>query len=63
MLTTDGDTSLAMFRKVVASTGPLSGALLAAGADNVCAADCGDRSSRDASTMPTMIDASAISSP
>ena len=42
MLTTIGDCVFAMFRKVVASTGPLSGALLVAGIASVCADEVGD---------------------
>jgi hypothetical protein len=63
MLTTVGVTAFAMFRKVAASTGPLSGALFAAGAGIVCAADRVVRSRRDANTIPTMIEASTIKSP
>ena len=51
-----------MSRKVVALTGPLNGALLPRGA-TVCAEDSGDRSRRDASTMPTAREATAMSSP
>ena len=61
MLTTMGDCAFAIVRKVVASTGPLSGALLVAGIASVCAEDAGDRSSREAMTMPTTSDAMAIS--
>ena len=60
MLTTIGDCALAMFRNVVASTGPLSGALFVAGIASVCADDVGERSSREAMTMPTTSDAMAI---
>ncbi len=60
MLTTIGDCALAMFRKVVASTGPLSGALLVDGIARVCADEVGDRSSREAMTMPTTSDAMAM---
>jgi hypothetical protein len=41
----------------VASTGPLGGALFAGGSVTVCADDADDRSSRDAMTIPTAIDA------
>ena len=61
MLTTVGDTALAMVRKVVASIGPASGALLAAGTASVWAPDCGVRSIREAMTMPTATDATAMS--
>ena len=61
MLTTVGETVLAMFRNVWASTGPDSGALLAAGTARVCAADSGDKSIRDAMTMPTATEATAMS--
>ena len=60
MLTTIGDCALAMLRNVVASTGPLSGALLVAGIARVCADDVGERSSREAMTMPTTSEAMAI---
>jgi hypothetical protein len=64
MLTTDGLTTFAMLRKVLASIGPPSGALLAAGTLIVgCAIDTGDKSRRDASTMPTASDATPISNP
>jgi hypothetical protein len=62
MLTTAGDTALAMLRKVVASTGPLSGALFIGGAVTVCADEAGERSRRDAMTIPTASEATAISS-
>jgi hypothetical protein len=63
-LTTEGLTTLAMFRNVLASTGPASGALLAAGTLMAgCAIDTGDRSRRDASTMPTASDATPMSNP
>ena len=61
MLTTAGVTALAMFLNVLASTVPVRGALLALGTATVCAADSGDRSSREAMTMPTASDAIAIS--
>ncbi len=63
MLTTAGLIALAMVRKVDASTGPLSGALLAGGtpAETVCADEVGDSSSRDAMTIPTATDATAMS--
>jgi hypothetical protein len=59
MLTTIGDCDFAIVRNVVASTGPLSGALLVDGIASVCADDVGDRSSREAITMPTTSDAMA----
>jgi hypothetical protein len=49
-----------MFLNVVASIGPLNGALLDAGTLTVCAPDAGVRSSRDAITMPTASEATAI---
>ena len=61
MFTTNGEAALAMFRKVVASTGPLSGALLADGTASDWAYERGARSRREASTMPTASDATAIS--
>jgi hypothetical protein len=61
MLTTLGDVVLAMFRNVSAVTGPVSGALFIAGIAIVCADDWGERSSRDAMTMPTASDATAMS--
>ena len=51
MLTTAGETALAMVRKVVASTGPDSGVLLLDGAVSAWASDAGARSSLDALTM------------
>ena len=62
MFTTAGDTALAMFRNVVASTGPASGALFIGGATTVCADEAGDKSRRDAMTMPTASEATARSS-
>ena len=50
-----------MLRKVVASTAPVSGALFMGGGTMVCAEDAGDRSSRDAMTMPTAREATARS--
>ena len=50
-----------MFRNVVASIGPLSGALLMAGTATVCAEEEGVRSSRDEITIPTAMPATAIS--
>jgi len=60
MLTTIGDWVLAMLRNVVASTGPLSGAVLVAGIAIVWADETGDRSRREAMTMPTTRDAMAM---
>jgi len=51
---------LAIVRNVVASTGPASGALFIGGTFIVCADDSEERSSREASTMPTASDATAI---
>jgi hypothetical protein len=62
MLTTAGDTALAMSRKVFADSGPVSGALFMGGAATVCAADSGDMPRREAMTSPTASDAIAISS-
>ncbi len=61
MLTTAGETALAIVRNVSASTGPEMGAVLAEGTDMVCAEDSVDRSSRDAMTMPTASEATATS--
>ena len=61
MFTTAGDIALAMLRKVLASTGPLSGALFMGGAATVDWADeAGVRSSREAITMPTASEATMI---
>ncbi len=63
MLTTDGETAFAIVRNVEASTGPLSGALFAGSVASVdCADEAGDRSNREAMTMPTASEATAISS-
>jgi hypothetical protein len=52
----------AMFLKVDASIGPVSGALFIAGAVKaVCADDAGVRSSLEAMTIPTASDETAIS--
>ena len=62
MLTTAGETSRAMVRNVVASMLPAIGALLAGGAAVTgCAEEVGDRSSREASTMPIATEAIASS--
>jgi hypothetical protein len=53
---------LAISRNVVAVTGPLSGALFAAGAETVCADDSGESPSRDAITRAAAADVTAISS-
>jgi hypothetical protein len=64
MLTTDGLTTFAMFRKVEASTGPARGAAFAGGMLMVgWAIDTGERSRREANTMPTAIEATAINNP
>ena len=60
MLTTAGLIALAMLRNVEASTAPLSGALFIGGTAIDWADEVGDRSSRDAITMPTASDATAI---
>jgi hypothetical protein len=60
MLTTAGETVLAMLRNVPASTAPPSGALFIAGAARVCAEDSGERPRRDAITIPTASDATEI---
>ena len=62
MLTTIGCCALATFRKVWASSGPVTGALFIAGAVSVWADDIGVKSKRDAITMPTASDDTAISS-
>ncbi len=61
MFTTKGEAALAMFLKVAASTGPLSGALLADGTASDWASNRGARSRREAMTMPTASDATAMS--
>ena len=61
-LTTAGLMALAMFRKVAASTGPLSGALFMGGAAMVCADEAGVKSRREAMTIPTASDATMIRS-
>ena len=49
-----------MFRNVVASTGPLSGELFIAGTEMFCADEAGVRSSREAITIPTASEATAM---
>ena len=61
MFTTIGACAFAMFRKVSADNCPVRGALFIGGTAIVCADDVGDRSSRDAMTMPTAMEASTIS--
>ncbi len=62
MFTTIGDCALAMLRKVSArSSAPVIGALFIGGIAIVCADEAGVRSSRDAITMPTASEATAIS--
>ena len=56
-----GACAFAMFRKVSALRGPVSGALFIGGTAIDCAEDVGDRSRRDAMTMPTATDAITIS--
>ena len=60
MFTTAGETALAMSRNVAAFTWPVIGALFIGGAAAVCAV-VADGSSREASTMPTMMLATTIS--
>ena len=62
MLTTIGVAAFAMLRNVCASSGPVIGALFIGGTAIVCADEAGVRSSRDAITMPTASEATAISS-
>jgi hypothetical protein len=62
IFTTAGVTACAMRRNVSASIGPSSGALLTAGLDiSISADEAGDRSSRDAMTIPTASEAIATS--
>jgi len=61
MLTTIGACAFATLRKVSADSGPVSGALFIGGTAIVCAELAGVRSSRDAMTMPTAIDARTTS--
>jgi len=61
MFTTAGVTAFATSRNVVAVIPPVIGALLNGGAAIVWADDSGDRSRRDAMTIPTASDAIAIS--
>ncbi len=62
MFTTAGDTVLAMLRNVLASTGPLSGALFMGGGAMavVCADEDGVSSRREAITIPTASEATMI---
>ena len=60
MLTTAPAFIFAMLRKVVASIGPVSGALLVAGTTTFCADELGVRSRRAVITMPTAIPATAV---
>jgi hypothetical protein len=62
MFTTVGVCAFAMSRKVEKLTAPVSGAWFAAGTAIVCADDSGDRSRREAITMPTASEATAMSS-
>jgi len=62
MFTTAGVTECAMSRNVVAVSGPVMGVLFIGGAASVCATDSGERSSRDAITIPTASEATAINS-
>jgi hypothetical protein len=61
MFTTDGLTEAATVRNVDASIAPLSGALLVGGTCSGWADEAGARSSREAMTMPTASEATAIS--
>ena len=54
---------MAQVRKVVASIGPVSGALLLAGTVSDPANDTGDSPNFDASTMPATMDVSAMRKP
>ena len=60
MLTTTGACVLAMFRNVVASIGPPSGAEFAAGTLTVWADDVEDKPHCDAMTIPTAAEAIAM---
>ena len=60
MLTTTGPWLLAMFRNVVASIGPLSGAEFAAGTATVWADELWGRPHCDAMTIPTAAEATAM---
>ena len=62
MLTTIGDCAFATLRNVCASSAPVTGALFIGGTARVCADDVGVRSSRDAITIPTASDETAINS-
>jgi hypothetical protein len=62
MFTTVGVCALAISRKVPSVMAPLSGAWFAAGTGIVCAEDSGDRSRREAITMPTASEATAMRS-
>ena len=62
MFTTIGDCAFATFRNVCASSAPVTGALFVGGTVMVCAEDCGVRSSREATTMPTASPDTRISS-
>jgi len=57
MLTTAGDTALAISRNVAAVSGPLSGALFMGGAAIVWAEVAELKSSRDEMTSPTIVPA------
>jgi hypothetical protein len=63
MLTTDGLASCAIVRNVVASSGPTMGALFVGGMVNDPAKDTGDRPRRDARTIPTTREDTAIIKP
>jgi hypothetical protein len=52
-----------MLRNVVASIGPVIGALFIDGTFTVCADEAGARSSREAMTIPTAIPATAMRTP
>jgi hypothetical protein len=61
MFTTNGVAFFAIVLNAVASTGPESGALFIPGEAIVWADDSGERSRREASTIPTASEAIAIS--
>jgi hypothetical protein len=61
MFTTIGCWALATFRNVWASMAPVTGALLVGGMARLWAAEAGVSSSREAITIPTASDETAIS--
>jgi hypothetical protein len=60
MLTTAAAFAFAMVRNVVASMGPLRGALLIDGTPTDCADDAGVRSRREVMTTPTAMPATRV---